>query len=37
MLEAAHQESGRRHTLVVTHSPEIQEMIPQKIEMRSAE
>jgi len=33
LLEAAHQESGRHHTIVITHSPEIQEMIAQKIEM----
>ena len=33
MLEAAHQESGRRHTIVITHSPEAQEFIAQKIEM----
>jgi len=34
MLEAAHAESGRTHTIVITHSPEIQEMIPQRIVMR---
>ena len=34
MLEAAHQESGRRHTIVITHSPEVQEAIGQKIEMK---
>ena len=33
MLQQAHQESGRRHTLIITHSPEAQEMIGQKIEM----
>ncbi len=33
MLEAAHEESGRRHTLVITHSQDAQEMISQKIEM----
>jgi exonuclease SbcC len=34
MLEAAHQESGRRNTIVITHSPEVQEAIGQKIEMK---
>lgn len=33
MLEAAHKESGRHHTIVITHSQEAQEMIAQKIEM----
>jgi exonuclease SbcC len=33
MLQQAHQESGRRHTLVITHSPEAQEMIGQRIVM----
>ncbi len=33
MLEAAHTESGRRNTIVITHSREIQEMISQRIEM----
>jgi exonuclease SbcC len=33
MLEAAHTESGRRHTVVITHSREIQEMIEQRIVM----
>ncbi len=33
MIEAAHAESGRRHTIVVTHSESAQEMISQKIEM----
>jgi exonuclease SbcC len=33
MLEAAHLESGRRHTLVITHSQEAQEMIAQRIRM----
>ncbi len=33
MLEAAHQESGREHTIVITHSEVAQEMIAQKIEM----
>ena len=31
MLRAAHLESGRAHTLVITHSEEAQEMIPQRI------
>jgi exonuclease SbcC len=33
MLEAAHLEAGRRHTLVITHSQEAQEMIAQRIMM----
>jgi len=33
MLEKAHVESGRYHTIVITHSPEAQEMIGQRIEM----
>jgi exonuclease SbcC len=33
MLRAAHAESGRRHTIVITHSPEAQEAIPQRIVM----
>ncbi len=33
MLQAAHQASGRWHTILITHSPEIQEMLPQKIIM----
>ncbi|MDY7026691.1 MAG: hypothetical protein SVR04_00180 [Spirochaetota bacterium] len=33
MLTAAHAESGRRHTIVITHSREIQEMIEQRIVM----
>ncbi|MBN2531872.1 MAG: metallophosphoesterase [Spirochaetales bacterium] len=33
MLQAAHNESGRYHTIVITHSPEAQSMIPQKIEI----
>lgn len=36
MLEKSHHDSGRHHTVVVTHSSEIQEMITQKIEMRKA-
>lgn len=34
LLQAAHTESGRRHTLVITHSPDVQEMIPQRINMQ---
>jgi len=33
MLEKAHQEAGRYHTIIITHSIEAQEMIGQKIEM----
>ncbi len=33
MLEAAHKQSGRRHTILISHSPEIQEMIQTKIEI----
>lgn len=33
MIEAAHAESGRRHTIIVTHSEAAQEMISQKIRM----
>lgn len=33
MLEAAHQESGRHHTIVITHSQEAQEMVAQRIVM----
>ena len=33
MLEVAHKQSVRRHTVMVTHSAEIQEMIQQKIEV----
>jgi exonuclease SbcC len=36
LLQAEHAESGRRHTLIITHSESAQEMIPQKIEMRRA-
>lgn len=35
MLEAAHLEAGRRHTIVITHSQEAQEQIPQRIRMES--
>lgn len=34
MLQAIHQESGRRHTLIITHSESAQEMIPQRIIMK---
>ena len=33
MLEAAHAESGLRHTVIITHSEEVKAMIPQKIDM----
>ncbi len=33
MLNAMHNEGGRRHTLIVTHSEAAQEMIQQKIVM----
>jgi len=33
MLEKAHQEAGRYHTIIITHSLEAQEMIGQKIQM----
>jgi len=33
MLELAHQQSHRHQTILITHSPEVQEMIGQKIEM----
>ena len=33
MLQAAHKQSGRRHTILITHSSEIQEMIQTKIEV----
>lgn len=33
MLEAAHIQSGRRHTILISHSSEIQEMIQTKIEV----
>ncbi len=35
MLEAAHTESGRRHTILITHSREIQEIINQRIDICS--
>ena len=34
MLQAAHHESGRRNTVVITHSTEVQEMIAQRIEIQ---
>ena len=34
MLEAAHLESGRHHTIVITHSQDAQEMVSQRIVMR---
>ena len=34
MVQAGHQESGRRHTIIITHSPEAQEMIAQRIVMQ---
>lgn len=33
MLRAAHAESGRRNTIIITHSQDAQEMIPQRIVM----
>lgn len=33
MLQKAHEESGRHHTIIISHSQECQEMIDQKIEM----
>ncbi len=35
MLREAHRESGRVHTIVITHSQEAQEMIPQRISIRT--
>ena len=37
LLEAAHTKSGRIHTIVITHSPELQEMIAQRIVVRDLE
>jgi len=34
LVQAAHEKSGRAHTIIITHSPELQQMIPQKIELR---
>jgi hypothetical protein len=33
MLEKAHEESGRHHTLFITHSTEIQAMVSQIIDV----
>ncbi len=33
MLEAAHTESGRHHTIMITHSAEVQAMLSQRIEV----
>jgi exonuclease SbcC len=33
MLEAAHVESGRRHTILITHSETVQQLIAQRIDM----
>jgi AAA15 family ATPase/GTPase len=33
MLESAHGQSVRRHTVMVTHSSELQEMLTQKIDV----
>ena len=33
MLQTAHEQSGRAHTLVITHSTEVQELITQRLEM----
>lgn len=35
MMDAAHRRSGRAHTIVITHSPEIQQMIRKRIEMEA--
>lgn len=37
MLEAAHAESGRHHTIMITHSAEVQEMLGQRIEIAAPE
>jgi len=37
MIEAAHGESGRYHTIMITHSETAQQMIAQKIEMTALE
>jgi len=34
LVQAAHEKSGRAHTIIITHSPELQQMIPQTIELR---
>ena len=33
MLRRAHNVSGRDQTIIITHSPEVQDMIEQKIDM----
>jgi DNA repair protein SbcC/Rad50 len=33
MVQAAHEQAGRRHTIVITHSESAQEMISQRIEL----
>jgi exonuclease SbcC len=37
MIERAHNEAGRTHTIIVTHSTEIQDFIAQKIMMERIE
>lgn len=37
MLEAAHVESGRYHTIMITHSAEVQAMLSQRIEVTAPE
>jgi DNA repair exonuclease SbcCD ATPase subunit/DNA repair exonuclease SbcCD nuclease subunit len=37
MLEAAHEESNLRHTIIITHSNEVKAMIEQKIDMAEFE
>jgi DNA repair exonuclease SbcCD ATPase subunit len=37
MLEAAHEESNLRHTIIITHSNEVKAMIEQKIDMAGFE
>lgn len=37
MLETAHRIAGRRHTILITHSDVLQELIPQKITVKSLE
>jgi hypothetical protein len=33
MLHAAHKQAGRSHTILITHSREVQELVGQRIEM----
>jgi exonuclease SbcC len=33
MMEAAHRESGRHHTILITHSSELQQMIEQRVDV----